>query len=129
MKILHHIEIGFKSYLNTYNMKKLIKKLKFKLFGGEVEEDIINIDDIDENDNLVSVINPKIVIHHSNSGYTYPSYNINWSSMSGQTSVEEPLDYKEFRRKQLKDELMNDTELLMIVLSDLREEKINKIKK
>jgi len=88
MKILHHIKIGLIDYLNKNIMKRLIKKLKFKLFGGEVEEDIINIDNIDENDNLVSVINPKIVIHHSNSGYTYPSYNINWSSMSVQTSVE-----------------------------------------
>ena len=100
-------------------MKKLIKKFKFKLFGGEVE---------DTENELESAITPNVVIHHTNSGYTHRSYNINWSSMSGQTSAEEPLDYKEFRRKQLKDELMNDRELLMSVLSDLREEKINKIK-
>lgn len=102
-------------------MKRLIKNLKFKIFGGKIEEDI------EKDDELISVINPKI--KKTKKTYSSSYYHINNSYYSsGCTSMDESIDYKEYKRKQLKDELMNDRELLMSILSDLREEKIEKIK-
>jgi len=122
MKILRHIKIGLINYLNKNIMKKLIKNLKFKIFGGKIEEDI------EKDDELISVINPKIKKTKKTYSSSYYHINSSYYSNSGCTSMDEYIDYKDYRRKQLKDELMNDRELLMSVLSDLREEKIEKIK-
>jgi len=122
---------------------KIFKKLLFNIFGGKIEPIV------EKEEELISVINPKVVIHHS-TGYHHPKHSnshppssiyssfsgcttltsipSNWS-VSGCTSMEEPFDYLEYRRKELKKEFEENPELLNCVLADLREDKIKKIRK
>lgn len=117
---------------------ELLKKFFVNIFGGKIDYDI----EEEEIDQLPSIIpqnhnnlnnlsgGQSCYSHITSNSHPYSSiYSPVYGSTSYYGSLEDGLDYIEYRKKELKKEFTEYPELLNSVLADLREEKIKKLKK